>query len=155
MADGAITPSTADPIGRWVVGPARRLLPRREDRTIRCVASGYQTGCSTLHTSSNQRVSELAGDVTRREPKPSGRLLSGRASSWFSALMILLIDPAQAASGPVGPVLVEDRPPPRIGLGAHHPRLGEDLSVRDRRVGMGAAPFADLVGDIGDPGRRQ
>jgi hypothetical protein len=70
MADGAITPSTADPIGRWVVGPARRLLPRREDRTIRCVASGYQTGCSTLHTSSNQRVSELAGDVTRREPKP-------------------------------------------------------------------------------------
>jgi hypothetical protein len=52
----------------------------------------------------------------------------------------LLVDPAQGAGRPVGPVLVEDRPVPLVGLRANHRGLDEHLPVRDRLTGMGLPP---------------
>ena len=82
-------------------------------------------------------------------PVPLHRGLPGDGFLRFGDL---LVDSLQGSAGPVGAVLVEDHPFAWIGFGAHQPGLGKDLPVADWLTRVGAAPFGDLVGDVGDPG---
>jgi hypothetical protein len=57
------------------------------------------------------------------------RFTGARPATAFSALTICWSIPRRRRQGPDRPVLVEDRP-------LHHPRLGKDLPVTDRLVGV-------------------